>query len=369
MKLESHRIDVDRDGTRILRIQAPSNIALVKYMGKDDASRNLPANGSLSMTLDSLSTVLELELREMKGAVPVLHWDAGASPAGSEAFEPVELSERGVSRLRAHLERCHQRLPGVFKSHGIELGGAKDLTARSANSFPSDAGIASSASSFAAFTLGFAGAMASDPNQVAERLKSSREFRKDLAAISREGSGSSCRSFAGPFVAWEGEFVSELESKLPKMADLVILVSSAKKEVSSSEAHRLTPTSPLWSGRVARANLRVRQLKEAIASGNLPLVAKIAWDEAWEMHSLFHTCEQPFTYWQPETISLLRWLKPFVEGGGDTPPVVTLDAGPNVHLLVPEAQASEWRARLGEYFSKLPVLHDTQGGGARFVLL
>ncbi len=36
---------------------AHPNIALVKYWGKRDAADNLPAAGSLSLTLDALTTI------------------------------------------------------------------------------------------------------------------------------------------------------------------------------------------------------------------------------------------------------------------------------------------------------------------------
>ena len=41
-------------------VSAPSNIALVKYMGKLPEGRNLPANPSVSMTLSELATRIEL---------------------------------------------------------------------------------------------------------------------------------------------------------------------------------------------------------------------------------------------------------------------------------------------------------------------
>ena len=39
-----------------VHVQAPTNIALIKYMGKTDSLHNLPTNPSLSMTLSGLGT-------------------------------------------------------------------------------------------------------------------------------------------------------------------------------------------------------------------------------------------------------------------------------------------------------------------------
>jgi mevalonate pyrophosphate decarboxylase len=82
----------------------------------------------------------------------------------------------------------------------------------------------------------------------------------------------------------------------------------------------------------------------------------------WEMHSLFHTSEEPFTYWNPQTIEGLHFLAEFLKS--PTPPIVTLDAGPNVHVLVAEGDRSVWRERLTTQFGKDRILEDGQGPGA-----
>jgi diphosphomevalonate decarboxylase len=92
------------------------------------------------------------------------------------------------------------------------------------------------------------------------------------------------------------------------------------------------------------------------------------------MHSLFHTCEDPFTYWKPGSIEGLQFLAPFVRAGatatvgsgnaGALPPIVTLDAGPNIHVIVAESQYAEWRERLHARFGARAVLEDRPGTGA-----
>ena len=85
------------------------------------------------------------------------------------------------------------------------------------------------------------------------------------------------------------------------------------------------------------------------------------------MHSLFHTSPQPFTYWVPETVALLKFLAPFVESTAAPAPVVTLDAGPNVHVLVPASEKRAWSERLRQAFPGLEVLEDHCGRGASIV--
>jgi diphosphomevalonate decarboxylase len=317
----------------MIRVHAPSNIALVKYMGKSDTRANLPANSSLSMTLNSLRTELELFPAETGG----FSWSADAP----------KLDTREIERFLAHARRTWDASASCLEELGLEaMTSAPSFAIRAANTFPKGAGIASSASSFAALTLAVAAARASSIDEFRAAWKREPRLRRALSRISRQGSGSSCRSFEGPWVAWSETHGEPVDSSLPEMADLVVVVQSAPKLVSSSEAHRRILASPLWDGRVARANARLDSLCSAIGQGDLKSVARIAWEESWEMHSLFHTSQPPFTYWEPGTVELLRWISPAVETEAE-PPIVTLDAGANVHVLVRAERGSEWRQGRG----------------------
>jgi diphosphomevalonate decarboxylase len=81
------------------------------------------------------------------------------------------------------------------------------------------------------------------------------------------------------------------------------------------------------------------------------------------MHSLFHTAEEPFSYWEPGTLDVLKWLSPELKL--ESPPIVTLDAGPNVHLLVPEEDALAWIEKIQSKFN-FELLVDRQGLGAQW---
>lgn len=307
---------------------APSNIALIKYMGKESGAANQAVNPSLSMTLSAFRTSVEIKKVGEKG---------------SDCWEPLpssaplrEESTRRFVEFFTRLKR-EQEVEGAF-------------LLRSGNNFPSDAGLASSASSFAALTMAAFEAFSA----LKGRAQPSAE---ELARISRTGSGSSCRSFFSPWCAWEGERVGPVACALPPLVDLVAVVDSAFKKVSSSEAHKRVPTSPLFQGRVARAEARMRDLKSALAGGAFQRVAEISWAELWDMHSLFHTSAPPFFYFAPATVSALRWAEDCWEKKGRGP-ITTIDAGPNVHFLVPEAEKAAYRAEL----EKLPGLKILESG-------
>lgn len=354
---------------RVVRVltRAPSNIALIKYMGKKDAANQLPDNGSLSMTLDRLCSFVELSIGA--GTSDPVEW-LPELPEGAPAHARVpELEGPGILKVRRHVERVREAMPSLLEAFGLGASGdgasRQPFVLRTANTFPQASGIASSASSFAALTLAVAFACARDPDGFNKIYLENKSLVRALAALSRYGSGSSCRSFEGPWVEWEGEETHGVTSGLPELRHLVLVVSEKLKRVSSSQAHLAVKTSPLWQGRVERATARRVSLKAALALGELATISRIAWAEAWEMHSLFHTASQPFSYWEGGTMDLLQWLAPAMQG--DSPPIVTLDAGPNTHLTCLSEQLEHWKGRIQRDFPGISVLEDQPGVGARLV--
>ena len=354
----------------IIRTQAPSNIALIKYMGKKDSEkdlgRNIPENPSVSMTLDSLRTVVEITGVKDSGENSGIQWFAEPPRGLNTSFEIPKLAEMGIAKVIKHAERVRNELSKISQMSGIEISRElKSFEIRSANSFPSASGIASSASSFAAMTLGFGLAYAKDADAFRDAFREDLSFKRALASISRMGSGSSCRSFEGPFVLWDDEDTKSLKTSMPTMAHFVILVSKEEKAVSSSRAHQEVKSSPLWNGRPARARHRCLELKQALSQGDLDKVAALAWTDSWEMHSLFHTSREPFSYWKPETLGALQYFSTFfARASREVPPIVTLDAGPNVHVIVPESEREPWRERLEQRFGSGSFLEDGEGKGA-----
>jgi diphosphomevalonate decarboxylase len=355
-----------------VRARAPSNIAIVKYMGKQDGAINIPENPSLSLTLNRLCSYVE-----------IARVGAPDSPDSDEVtwspehpllwsgynglkLQVPSLDDEGIGRFLRHFKRSIAAAPAILSKYGVPVAAQTAWTwlylIRSGNTFPASAGIASSAASFAALTLATAMTRAGDQVAFDRAWGSEAGLRRDLASLSRQGSGSSCRSFEGPWVGWEGEQAFKLDASTPKLAHFVLLASGAAKKVSSSAAHRLVKGSPLWAGRVERAGARFEQARKALAEGDLTRLARIAWGETWEMHSLFHSVPEPFSYWQPRTMEILQWLSVFVNE--PEPPVVSMDAGPNVHLIVAATRADFWREMLIGRYGRDSFLEDEPGGGA-----
>jgi diphosphomevalonate decarboxylase len=216
--------------------RAPSNIAIVKYMGKRDPGKNIPANPSLSMTLSALCTYVEIR-SAISGGVRLV----AEKPKDSKGEAP-NLSSGGREKFLLHFARVMERGPSLLSEFSISSRNPPEhVEIRSSNTFPASAGIASSASSFAALTLATAAYLAKDQEIFRERYSNEPSFRRALAALSREGSGSSCRSFEGPFVSWDEECTERVPSALRPLSDLVVVVSAGEKFAISGYRHGWFP--------------------------------------------------------------------------------------------------------------------------------
>lgn len=291
---------------------APSNIALIKYMGKTQTQGNLPTNASLSYTLDHLRTFVRLS--------PQMGSRDSWSALEGEEYEPMRLSEKGSERFLNHLKMLKSKW-------GIE----QNFLVESANNFPSDCGLASSASSFAALTLAAA--------EIFQQLRPQPwgTDLRTLSSLSRQGSGSSCRSLFTPWALWAQEYAEPLVFPYKKFLHQVIIVEDAKKEVSSSEAHKLVAQSSLFPGRVERAEKRLCELQKSLLSEDWKKSFEIVWAEFWDMHALFATCAPPFMYMTAGSQRVLEEILQFWKQQGDGP-LVTMDAGANVHFMWREDQ-------------------------------
>ncbi len=286
---------------------APANIALIKYMGKENTPLNLPMNASLSYTLPHLLTTVEIETSSETED----RWEPLLSHT---EFTAPPLSSAATARFLKHL---------AFLKQQFNYQGA--LIVRSANNFPQGTGLASSASSFSALTQCAALALS-------ELTQTPCPSVETQLAWSRQGSGSSCRSFYSPWALWEGHTVREITLPYTKLDHQVILIHTAEKKVSSSEAHQRILSSPLYATRKARAETHLRALLDALQKQQWKRAYEICWDEFKDMHELFHTAHPPFSYITPEATRVLETLQAAWERDQDGP-LITMDAGPNIHLL------------------------------------
>jgi diphosphomevalonate decarboxylase len=295
---------------------APSNIALIKYMGKTaSGGGNLPANPSLSYTLDHLKSHVELEEADEDSWAPL------------KGYPEIKLSDAGRRKYLSHFHKLKEK----WKIQG-------HYAIRSANDFPSDCGLASSASSFAALTKA--------TYELGRKLNPELSLEPEqLSAVSRLGSGSSCRSFFSPWALWKNEGAQAMDLPL-RLQHAVLLIESGIKNVSSSDAHLRVGQSLLFHRRAERAQSRLQGLLQALRAGDWSQAFELCWSEFWDMHALFETSEPSFGYMTGGSLRALGRLREVWRQTGDGP-LVTMDAGANVHLLLRDDQieaAEGWTA-------------------------
>lgn len=229
------------------------------------------------------------------------------------------------------------------------------------NNFPIGAGIASSASGFAALAL------------AATTVYGLTLSEKDLSSLARFGSGSACRSIPGGFVEWvtdpeTGD--SFARSIAPaghwQLIDCIAILSDQHKPVGSEAGMRLASTSPLQAARVLDAPRRMDLCRQAILARDFAALAEVTELDSNLMHAVMMTSEPPLYYWHAQTLEILKSVRDwrFTEG---LPVAATVDAGPNVHVLcLPEA-LSEVLARLRQFPGVKEVLKGSPAGAAHLL--
>jgi diphosphomevalonate decarboxylase len=309
--------------------KAPANIALIKYWGKRE--EQLPENGSMSFSLDRSITTTCISFREKLHATDELSMEYHFHGQRHPAFE---------GKTAKLLHRLKLEMPFL---------GDYLLVIASENSFPHSAGIASSASSMAALAL----CLTSMEEWISGFKMSKEDFYRRASGIARLGSGSASRSVYGGMVTW-GEISSianssdlfaspfplPKQSRLKQLRDIILVVSSKEKPVSSSAGHAKMVDHPYREGRKLQANSNLARMTAAIAANNYRLIAEIAENEALSLHALLMTSLPDGLLLQPNTLGIVAEIRLFRESTG-MDLFFTIDAGPNVHLIYYEEQRKQ----------------------------
>jgi diphosphomevalonate decarboxylase len=323
---------------RAVTAVAGTNIALVKYWGKRDVALNLPATGSLSLTLDRLGTRTTVAFDD--GATDRLVLDG--APADDAA----------TARVSAFLDRVRAR---------AEIGRRALIT--SDNSVPTAAGLASSASGFAALAL------------AATRAAGLTLSPSELSALARIGSGSAARSIFGGFVEMaRGERPDGSDAVAHALPEgdgwdvrlVVAITASGPKAIGSTAAMTHTArTSPYYEAWVAGVPADLTAARAAIAARDLAALGVIAERSALRMHAAAMAADPAIIYWNAATVSAIAAVRALRARG--TAAFVTIDAGPHVKALCRAADADAVAGALRAVPGVSETLIAAPGPGARVV--
>lgn len=323
---------------RRCRATAHSNIALVKYWGKREGAApelNLPAVGSLSMTLGDLRT------ETLVG--PAAPNDAG----GADSFEldGEAVAGKPAAKVFAHLDR-------IWRLGERGPRPRPPCVVRSTNHLPTAAGLASSASGFAALTVAAAGCFA-----LVDDLDAEPETRARLSSWARMGSGSAARSLWGGFVRLDaGTEADGSDCRArplfgPDHWDLRLLVvhtARGAKQVGSTggmeSSRRTSPYYPAW---VSSAGADLDAAAAALAGRELDALGEVMEHSCFKMHACMLATRPPLMYWNGASLEVIRAVWGLREAGGPRG-FVTSDAGPHVKVLCGLDQALALAAALRE---------------------
>ncbi|KAK1765472.1 GHMP kinase [Phialemonium atrogriseum] len=312
---------------------APVNIAVVKYWGKRDPKLNLPTNSSLSVTL-SQSDLRTLTTASCSAAFPSSEGDSlviNGEPSDVSGAR-TQACFRALRSRRAALEAADPNLPKLSQL---------SLRLVSENNFPTAAGLASSAAGFAALVRAVAD------------LYGLPDEPRELSRIARQGSGSACRSLFGGYVAWRAGSAADGSDSLaeqvapaahwPEMRALVLVVSAARKGVSSSSGMQQTVgTSGLFAERVAAVVPRhMDAMEAAIRDRDFAAFAEVTMRDSNSFHATCADTYPPIFYMNDVSRAAIRAVEAINANAGRTVAAYTFDAGPNavVYYLEQDTEA------------------------------
>ncbi len=276
--------------------KAPGNIAFIKYWGKKNPEINLPENGSLSVCLDTMNTVTTVEFsKDFK--VDSITIDGNSA-------------DRELARILRHINEIRKMAKITDKVRMV-----------SKNSFPNASGLASSASGFAA--LAVAGSKAAGLNLP----------QKELSILARHGSGSAARSIPDGYVEWlngDDNLSSYSYSMFPAnhwdLAAIAVVITTEKKDVSTTAGHAITTSSPFYKLRIKSLPNYIDEMKKTIADKDFEKFGEMLEAECLNFVSMSLTSSPYIIYWEPTTIRIMKLCKKLRDK--NLLAYFTMDAGP-----------------------------------------
>ena len=314
--------------------RAHTNIALIKYWGKRDKDLFLPMNSSLSLTLEAFYTDTKVTFDE-------------SLIEDSFLLNGKEQSEKEIAKISRFLD--------LFCEY---IGKRPFARVESLNFVPTAAGLASSASAFAALALA-----------VADGLKLDLS-RQELSTIARRGSGSSTRSLFGGFVEWDMGTSSEDSMAHPiddadwDVGMLILAVDTQEKKVSSRIGMEHTvQTSSFYPAWIETAKEDLQAIKEAIAAKDFESLGRITEHNGMKMHATTLSANPPFTYWTADSLLAQEAVRK-VREDLQVPAYMTMDAGPNVKVLCQASDMERLVDAISAYFPAEKIIPSLPGPAA-----
>ena len=318
---------------------AHTNIALAKYWGKRDTRLNLPAVGSISVTLKDLYTRTAVRFK------PEIESD-------KLFLNGIRANEKQVMRISRFLDVIRQR-----------ANSTKFAEVTSENNFPTGAGLASSASGFAALAL--AATRAADLTLPSD----------ELSKIARQGSGSAARSIFGGFVEMKIGLKNDgSDSFAIPLADenywpltiLIAVTSEEEKTTGSTDGMKITAeTSPYYQDFISASEMDLEEVRTAIKHRDLKHLGEIAEHSCLKMHALMLSARPALIYWNSATVSVIHKIREIRNRGIQV--YFTIDAGPQVKVICEQKDSEKIKNEIKKIPGIKKIFKTLPGPAAKIV--
>lgn len=282
--------------------KAHSNIAFTKYWGRKNEELKIPHNDSISMNLSNLFTITTV--------------DFDNKYKKDEVVIDGLLNKKEIDRVINFLDIVRKKAFIKTKAKVVSI-----------NNFPTSTGLSSSASGFAA--LAYASSMAAGLNL----------SEKELSILARVGSGSACRSIPNGFVKWKSgnenndSFAYSIFNKNHwNIIDLVVVVSSEKKEVSTTDGQKLATTSVFFKERIFNIEEKNILCEKYIKNKDFKKFGELIEKEALEMFAIMLTSWPSLIYWTKESLSIIKEIQK-IRNQEKIDAYLTFNTGQDIHVL------------------------------------
>jgi len=326
---------------------SPANIAFIKYWGQKDKELFLPYNNSISMNLSNCTakTTVEFQDNLEEDIIEIKFFEQDYKKLENEKGEKQELIFNQIERVR--------KLANINKKVYI----------KTENTFPADAGIASSASGFSALTTALL--KAAGLNEI---VKNKKELSKYIRLC---GSGSAVRSVHDGFVEFiagddhDSSYAEQIADEDHfDIVDLIAIVSKNEKKVSSTAGHLLAETSPYFDTRIKEMQFRINDCRKAILEKDFSLLGKCIEEDSISMHSVMMTSVPPIFYWNKGSMEIMNKVLEWRNEGLES--YATLDAGSNVHVICQKKDSKVLKKKLEEISEVIFVIENEPCKGVIF---
>lgn len=316
--------------------RAHTNIALIKYWGKADQKLKTPLMSSISMTLDAFYTDTTFK-------------HDSSLTSNTFYLNDEKQDQKASQRVFAYITRLQE-----------EFNLSDHFEIKSKNHVPTSAGLASSASAFAALAAAFAASY---------HLNLSKT---ELSRLARLGSGSATRSIFGGFVKWnkgQGD-KSSVAIPLAENPDwdlkmLAVEVNTKQKKVSSSQGMMRAQTSPFYQDWLNRNDQEIAELEQAIQAKDFTKLGELSELSANEMHAMNLTAQPSFTYFEENTLQLINLVHTLRKQGLEC--YYTIDAGPNVKILCQSKNVKEIITIIQNQLANVKIVEASFGPGVKLL--